>query len=90
MHPGDEVLIGRGLDCDVTIASRGVSGHHALLRCRPSLRSPMANPLHLRTFGDYISSRIRTGKRKFIDVHGFFLWLSEIIPNPPKNGYGKS
>ncbi len=36
MHPGDEVLIGRGLDCDVTLASRGVSGHHALLRCRPA------------------------------------------------------
>ena len=27
-------MLGRGADCDVVVASRGVSGHHAVLRYR--------------------------------------------------------
>ncbi|CAK9097969.1 Probable serine/threonine-protein kinase PknB [Durusdinium trenchii] len=35
LQPGNALLLGRGADCDVVVASRGVSGHHAVLRYRP-------------------------------------------------------
>lgn len=43
MHPGRSVSIGRGSDCDVTLPSRGVSVHHALLHFRPESWVEMGN-----------------------------------------------